>query len=470
VSAINRLRAWFVPKSLLPEESFREKALRIAFPIVCLLRLPFVFIVLAPNPQLHIFGPLPPFVTVPLLIIPLILAYWSIVNKQITLAGNALMFAWVVGDLAGAIYQGYWLPSVQISLVADVVLATLILRQNLIVPYTVFLIAGYNFAVFTGGPFTEKFPTVDGQPYMPPVIIAVLVSIWLGVTLLFLRFFKGELNSRIEALQESVATLETKVKERTAELEMAKDAAERADKTKSAFLASMSHELRTPLNAIINFTKFVAKGFLGPVVPEQVEALDQVTESGKHLLALINDVLDMSKIEAGSLLLFIEDNVDLANLLSTVESTGKTLLDSKPVTLTAIIDKDLPHIRADRQRVLQILLNVMSNACKFTETGEIILQARRDGDQVLMSIKDSGPGIAAADHGQVFEAFKQTEAGLRQGSGTGLGMPISKNLAEAHGGRLWLESEPGKGATFYLSLPIKSETLVPLLINMEHNQ
>ena len=269
------------------------------------------------------------------------------------------------------------------------------------------------------------------------------------------------------ALKQINASLEQKVKDRTLELEVAKDEAERANLVKSAFLASMSHELRTPLNAIINFTKFVAKGFMGPVTAEQVNALDQVSDSGKHLLNLINDVLDMSKIEAGSLVLFVEDNVDLSGILSTIEATGKSLLDSKPVTLISETDKDLPLIRADRQRVLQILLNIMSNACKFTDAGEIRVKARRDADNVVVSIKDSGSGIAPEDQALIFEAFKQTEAGLRQGGGTGLGMPISKNLAEAHGGHLWLESDRGKGATFFVSLPIKSETLVPFMINEE---
>ncbi len=269
------------------------------------------------------------------------------------------------------------------------------------------------------------------------------------------------------ALKQINASLEQKVKDRTLELEVAKDEAERANLVKSAFLASMSHELRTPLNAIINFTKFVAKGFMGPVTAEQVNALDQVSDSGKHLLNLINDVLDMSKIEAGSLVLFVEDNVDLSGILSTIESTGKSLLDSKPVTLISETDKDLPLIRADRQRVLQILLNIMSNACKFTDAGEIRVKARRDADHVVVSIKDSGSGIAPEDQALIFEAFKQTEAGLRQGGGTGLGMPISKNLVEAHGGHLWLESDRGKGATFFVSLPIKSETLVPFMINEE---
>jgi signal transduction histidine kinase len=273
-----------------------------------------------------------------------------------------------------------------------------------------------------------------------------------------------------ETLHQANLMLEQRVQERTVELERAKQEAEGANLVKSAFLASMSHELRTPLNAIINFTKFVAQGDLGPVSTEQEETLLEVVGSGKHLLNLINDVLDMSKIESGTLNLFVEENVDLRSILTTVESTGRSLLAGKPVELKLDIEDGLPLIRADRQRVYQVLLNVMANACKFTDSGSITMRAwhkTQPTDAVIISIQDSGPGIAQEDQALVFEAFKQTEAGLRQGGGTGLGMPISKSLAEAHGGDLWLESVPGKGATFYFSIPVKSEKLVPVSGRME---
>jgi signal transduction histidine kinase len=243
------------------------------------------------------------------------------------------------------------------------------------------------------------------------------------------------------------------------------EAAKRSDQVKSAFLASMSHELRTPLNSIINFTKFVAKGTMGPVNDEQKEALEESIDSAKHLLSLINDVLDMSKIESGSLKLFVENNVDLKTVLDTVMSTGRSLLEDKPITLKAEIDPDLPHIRCDRQRILQILLNVMSNACKFTEEGSITLRAGQLNGELRFSIEDTGAGIALEDVTAVFEPFKQTETGLRQAGGTGLGMPISKSLVEAHGGRISLESIPSQGTTFTVIIPmhiaaVKSDTLI----------
>jgi signal transduction histidine kinase/HAMP domain-containing protein len=248
------------------------------------------------------------------------------------------------------------------------------------------------------------------------------------------------------------------------EVQQARERAVQADKVKSAFLASMSHELRTPLNAVINFTKFVLNRDLGPINEQQEEVLTQVASSGRHLLGLINDVLDMSKIEAGALNLFVEDNVDLRKILDTVVLTGRGLLSDKPVDIQTDFDTDLPGIRADRQRVAQILLNIVSNACKFTEGGSIKICAHVVNSDVIISVQDTGPGIAPDDQTLVFEAFKQTSTGLRHAAGTGLGMPISKSLVEAHGGSLRLESEVGKGATFTVSLPIRSDILVPVVL------
>ncbi|MCA9905934.1 MAG: HAMP domain-containing histidine kinase, partial [Anaerolineae bacterium] len=217
---------------------------------------------------------------------------------------------------------------------------------------------------------------------------------------------------------------------------------------------SMSHELRTPLNAIINYSKFVSNGTLGEVNAEQKEILEASTESAEHLLNLINDVLDMSKIESGALSLFLEDGIDLMPIFERVIATGNSLKADKPLDLQLDVAGELPLLHGDRQRITQILLNIMSNAVKFTETGSVRLHAQRQGDEVLLSIQDTGPGIAAADQAAVFQAFKQTKTGLRQGGGTGLGMPISKSLAEAHGGRMWLESEPGQGSTFHVALPV----------------
>lgn len=271
----------------------------------------------------------------------------------------------------------------------------------------------------------------------------------------------GSLAQSINLMSQAVELREKQLGQQIEEVRKSRDEAERANQVKSAFLASMSHELRTPLNAVINFTRFVVDGDTGPVNEQQAELLNDVIGSAKHLLNLINDVLDMSKIEAGSLNLFIEDNVSFAALIKQAVTTGQGLLGDKPVRLETEIAPDLPPMRADKQRVLQILLNIVSNACKFTEQGAITVRAAYRNSHVTVSVADTGPGIPPEDQPLVFEPFKQTEAGLRQHGGTGLGMPIARSLAEAHGGRLWLESEPGKGSTFYVELPVQVVDVAP---------
>lgn len=273
----------------------------------------------------------------------------------------------------------------------------------------------------------------------------------------------GSLGQSINLMSQAVEQREKQLSQQIEEVRKSRDEAERANQVKSAFLASMSHELRTPLNAVINFTRFVVDGDTGPVNEQQAELLNDVIGSAKHLLNLINDVLDMSKIEAGSLNLFLEDNVSVDALIKQAVTTGQGLLGDKSVRLETEIAPDLPPMRADRQRVLQILLNIISNACKFTEQGAIKVRAAHRDNHVTLSVEDTGPGIAPEDQPLVFEPFKQTEAGLRQHGGTGLGMPIARSLAEAHGGRLWLESAPGKGSTFYVELPVQAADVAPAL-------
>ena len=300
------------------------------------------------------------------------------------------------------------------------------------------------------------FTTIPDQTINPTSIITYTL-VATGVMALISRIRENNL----KALQ----LAQSQLKEQFIQAEAARERAERSDQVKSAFLASMSHELRTPLNAIINFTRFVSKGTLGPVNEEQVETLDNVIISGKHLLNLINDVLDMAKIESGSLTLFISDDVSINEIVSEVSVTGRALIDDKPIELKTRVEDNLPDMRGDHQRIRQILLNIISNACKFTDEGSITISAKQDADDIVIAIADTGRGIAQEDQAMVFEAFKQTNDGLRQGGGgTGLGMPITKNLIEAHGGSIQLDSEPGQGSTFSVRLPIKSNTLTPTLV------
>jgi signal transduction histidine kinase len=275
---------------------------------------------------------------------------------------------------------------------------------------------------------------------------------------------RAPVNKKDEVGQLAIAFNEmaNAIQQREMSLQIAREQAERADRAKSMFLASVSHELRTPLNAIINLTKFVAMEFYGPVNQEQVEILGKTEASGKHLLNLINDVLDISKIEAGSLELFVETNVCVEKIVALAVETGRDSLINDAVTISYNVAPNLPLLTGDEQRIRQIVYNLISNACKFTSEGEILVHAYEQGDEVHIAICDSGPGIDPQDYDKIFDTFRQSKTGLRKGTGTGLGLPISRSLAEAHGGSLWFDSKPEKGATFFVALPIHS-TLEPTI-------
>jgi signal transduction histidine kinase len=275
---------------------------------------------------------------------------------------------------------------------------------------------------------------------------------------------RAPVNKKDEVGQLAIAFNEmaNAIQQREMSLQIAREQAERADRAKSMFLASVSHELRTPLNAIINLTKFVAMEFYGPVNQEQVEILGKTEASGKHLLNLINDVLDISKIEAGSLELFVETNVCVEKIVALAVETGRDSLINDAVTISYDVAPNLPLLTGDEQRIRQIVYNLISNACKFTSEGEILVHAYEQGDEVHIAICDSGPGIDPQDYDKIFDTFRQSKTGLRKGTGTGLGLPISRSLAEAHGGSLWFDSKPEKGATFFVALPIHS-TLEPTI-------
>lgn len=247
---------------------------------------------------------------------------------------------------------------------------------------------------------------------------------------------------------------EAALRQQAADLELARARAERADQLKTQFLASVSHELRTPLNAMLNFNQFVAAGLYGPVNEKQAEALNKSTSSARHLLQLINDVLDMSRIEAGHLELQLEPDVDVAAEVAEAVGLARTLTGDKPITVTQVVADDLPAIVADRRRVRQVLFNLVGNAAKFTEAGEIQVSAWREGEMIWVAVADTGPGIPKEAQTAIFRPFGQLKRDAGKPAGTGLGLPISLRLVEAHGGRIWVESEPGQGATFYVTFPL----------------
>lgn len=230
---------------------------------------------------------------------------------------------------------------------------------------------------------------------------------------------------------------------------------EEVDRLKSQFLANMSHELRTPLNSIIGFSRVILKGIDGPITEQQRQDLEAIYNSGQHLLGLINDILDISKIEAGKMELSFQP-VDFGEVIHGVMSTAIALVKDKPVELQQSVPADLPTVIADERRIRQVLLNLVSNAAKFTDEGFIRIEASCDEEFVTVSVADSGIGIPASKLPRIFEAFTQVDTSpSRKYGGTGLGLTISKSFIELHGGEIWVESESGKGATFTFKLPIR---------------
>jgi signal transduction histidine kinase len=269
-----------------------------------------------------------------------------------------------------------------------------------------------------------------------------------------------EFNRMAIRLEASYAGLEQQVEERTrelagalAELDEKTRELEAASHHKSEFLANMSHELRTPLNAISGFAQVLRKGLFGEINDKQAEYLDDILASSRHLRSLIDDVLDLSKVEAGQ----IELNIAPFSVPATLEH-GVVIVRERAsregVRITLASDPRVDTVNGDERRVRQVLYNLLSNAVKFTPAGgTVAVAAARVDGQVRVSVSDDGPGIAAEDQVRIFEEFQQAAAGKQHGDGTGLGLALSKRLVELHDGRIWVESEVGKGSTFVFTLP-----------------
>jgi signal transduction histidine kinase len=236
---------------------------------------------------------------------------------------------------------------------------------------------------------------------------------------------------------------------------------EAASQHKSEFLANMSHELRTPLNAIIGFSEVLAEGMFGDVNEKQAEYLRDILESGRHLLSLINDILDLSKIEAGRMELEVTD-FDLPAAIDNALTLVRERAGRRGIALQAVLDPRLGEVRADERKIKQVVLNLLSNAIKFTpEGGRIEVRARPAEGDVEVSVSDTGIGIAPADQGAVFEEFRQVGASAAKQEGTGLGLALCRKFIELHGGRIWVKSQLGIGSTFTFTLPLSSRPPAP---------
>jgi signal transduction histidine kinase len=253
------------------------------------------------------------------------------------------------------------------------------------------------------------------------------------------------------------ARLFEEVQARTRELAKTVDDLEIASQHKSQFVANMSHELRTPLAAILGYAELMQEGFYEPQGPKSLDALTRIRSNGKHLLGLINTVLDIAKIESGQFTLNMAEYA-IESVVETVRSATESLAQNKKLALKTEVDKPMPIGLGDEQRLTQVLLNLVGNAIKFTDAGEVRVTARAVNGHFAVSVVDTGPGIPEHEQTRIFEQFQQVDSSLtRAKGGTGLGLAIAKQIVEMHGGRIWVESTPGKGATFQMDLPTRAE-------------
>lgn len=264
--------------------------------------------------------------------------------------------------------------------------------------------------------------------------------------------YKQRLHIALDLIRITNASLEQKIADRTKELQTRNIELEEANELKNRFLANMSHELRTPLNVIIGMTHLLSE--VGTFNEEQSRLQQRVRVNADHLLGLINDVLDVAKIESGWLELHIEP-FDIVLLLESVRSSALGLTKDKPIDVEVQVPCAMPLVHGDKTRIRQIVLNLVSNAAKFTSAGTIVLQAESTPDYIRIAVIDSGIGISPQYYDMIFQEFRQgDDTMMREYGGTGLGLPISKKLVDLHGGTMGVESTLGKGSTFFFTLPL----------------
>ena len=265
----------------------------------------------------------------------------------------------------------------------------------------------------------------------------------------------GALADRMNQMSRELRTLYAKQQEAARELQSLNERLQQASKAKSDFLANMSHELRTPMNAILGFVEMVLDGIYGEVPPDLKEPLTDIQTNGKHLLRLINDVLDLSKIEAGRMELALAE-YSVQDVVDTVRASLQSLALEKGLGFTAAAQDDIPVAFGDGKRITQCLVNLVGNALKFSKRGNVAVWVEQQGDNLLYRVSDTGIGIPQNELENIFGEFQQVDTAItREFSGTGLGLNITKKFVEMHGGRIWVESELGKGSTFFFLIPLR---------------
>lgn len=333
-----------------------------------------------------------------------------------------------------------------------------------VLPHSIFVLPLFHQGVLTGLVYLENTRATGAFTPARQEVLALLsgqVAISLENTRLYTHL-EDLVEERTSELTESYRHLSVALDE----AQRARATTEEANELRTRLVASMLHELRIPLNSIINHAHTIGQGRYGPVSDAQIECLNCINDDGQDLLGLINDMLDLAKIQAGHMELYTE-LTEMDVLVKSTLATAIGLTKDKPITLHHEIVQGLPPITADQKRIRQVLLNLLSNAAKFTDEGSITVRVWQNGQVLISSVTDTGAGIPADKLNTIFEEFRQVDDGsVRSYQGTGLGLTICKRLIEMHGGRIWVESTSGGGTTFFFSLPVPVGTDVNTTLSM----
>lgn len=446
---------WLTPKSVERDLAFRERMIRVAVGIVIVMALlsfastVFVFQSqwsLISFPSLHLVAIIGfSLAGVAVARQNILLAGWSLVLTVVLGAGVFLMLSRQESSISGI------LNAVPVLMLAPL-LAALVLPTKQVIPVSLLSAASYFVSQF--GFAVGDVPIAGLAP--EPQIISV--SLLLLVEGLLLRQLRVEFDARLNAMSASIARAELaqqQAEEARKQSEVERQRAEESDRAKSQFLANMSHELRTPLNAIIGYDEAMLGGLAGEFSPQQVKLLTNIQFNSRRLLGLINDILDLAKIESGSIQVFLSPMSPTKLIRETVESVRSLALDKK-IDLSVEFDEDVPEIvLGDANKLQQILVNLLSNAIKFTDHGGVTVGVESvDANTWQVRVRDTGIGMPPEAVTSIFEPFQQVDStDKRRYKGTGLGLAITQRLVESLGGSINVETTLGAGSTFVVTLP-----------------
>jgi signal transduction histidine kinase len=460
-SPLRRLPGWWLtPKSQERDLAFRERMIRVAVAIILVMALLsfastiFVFQSqwsLISFPSLHIVA-----------IVGFLLAGVAVSRGNILAAGWSLVFTVMLGSglflllsRQEATISGI-LNAVPVMMLSPL-LAALVLPTSLVIPVSILSIVTYGLAQFglNVGDFSVQGLTAEPQ--------IISVSLLLLIEGFLLRQLRVEFDARLNAMSASIARAELaqqQAEDARRQSEVERQRAEASDRAKSQFLANMSHELRTPLNAIIGYDEAMLGGLAGEFTPQQLKLLGNIQYNSRRLLGLINDILDLAKIESGSIQVFLSPMSPNKVIRETVESVRSLALDKK-IDLNVDFDNDVPEIvLGDANKLQQILVNLLSNAIKFTDSGGVTVSVvNLNSSHWQIRVRDTGIGMPQDALSTIFEPFQQIDStDRRKYKGTGLGLTITQRLVESLGGTINVDTKPGAGSTFSITLP---RTYVP---------